>query len=351
MTDSQQIPIFRPATIEDIPAIKALVKTGGPGMTTLPKDQDQVTDYVSRCQAALSGDLSANKLLFIVELNKKIVGISGIVIRLDDNRPFYSFKRSSFACRSSLPKLSVEHHTIQLSTELSACSELATLFLAKEARGGGVGKLLSLGRLAFIAAHRSMFRDSLIADIRGWVDEYGVSPFWRHVTSRFIDIDFETADQLSSHEGDFIPKLLPTIPILLNLIPQAAIDAIGRPHDQSAAARSMLQSIGFQPTNFCDIFDAGPTIICRPEDTLIAKTIKHASAIGGNSSDHTLLHFTGQASDFRAVLAPGDLTKGTTSTMAAGALTAEGHADIFVADIAVNKGGCKPTQSLESNRS
>jgi len=175
------------------------------------------------------------------------------------DRPFYSFKRSRHARKASQQDLSVRYDTLQLTTDFDDYTELATIFLAPEARGSGVGRLLSLGRLAFIHAHRMRFADRLMADVRGWVDEEGKSPFWEHLTSKFIQTGFDEADRLSSEDGTFIVELCPALPIMLNLLP----------------AR-----------------------------TIISQSVFQATGGGVTESDEKYLHFTGGDHAFRAALGP-----------------------------------------------
>jgi len=168
----------------------------------------------------------------------------------------------------------------------------------------GIGRLLSLGRLGFIHAHRERFEDRLMADIRGWVNEKGVSPFWKHLTSKFIQTEFDKADRLSHGNAGFIIELLPALPILLNLLPKTVGDCAGKPHDLSAGAMKLLMSAGFENTDLCDIFDGGPAISCRTDRTIIAQSTFEATGGGVTESDVKFLHFVGQGEDFRAVLGP-----------------------------------------------
>ena len=175
----------------------------------------------------LEGKPRANRLLFVAEAEGKILGISGIIPKLGVDRPFYSFKRSRHARKASQHDLKVRYDTLQLTTDFDDYTELASIFLAPEARGKGVGRLLSLGRLGFIHSHRERFEDRLMADIRGWVDEDGVSPFWEHLTSKFIQTNFDEADRLSGGDAAFIVELLPALPILLNLLPDSVAECAG----------------------------------------------------------------------------------------------------------------------------
>lgn len=342
MTTSLNPAIFRPAAAPDIDAIAALVDGAGSGMTTLPKNVEQVSDYVRRSEATVAGDRDANRLLFVVERDNAIVGISGIIPRLGLERPFYSFKRARHSRRSTAPALSLRYETLQLTTDFDGCTELATLFLAPSARGGGLGRLLSLARLAFILRHPDLFEERLMADIRGWVDANGQSPFWHHFASRFIDLDFDAADQLSAKDGRFLAELLPSVPVLLNLLPPCVTDVVGRPHDQSLGAYRMLCSVGFQPTDLCDVFDGGPAIACTPRTTRFAQSLRPAIACDDQQATDALLQCAGEAGAFRAIIGPGGLDDGVTCDQALSTLGAHHPEQVFLADIGLRP---KPASS------
>ena len=296
--------LFRPATADDISAITKITAKADTGLTTVPKSKSDVSDYVGEALDFLAGKTEANRLLFVVEDAGHILGISGIIPKLGVDRPFYSFKRSRHSRRATKQNLSVRYDTLQLTTDFDDYTELATIYLAPGARGMGVGRLLSLGRLGFIHTHRERFEDRLMADIRGWVNEKGVSPFWKHLTSKFIQIEFDKADRLSSRDAGFIIELLPSLPILLNLLPKIVGNCPGKPHDLSAGAMNLLMSAGFENTDLCDIFDGGPAISCRTDRTVIAQSTFEATGGGVTESDVKFLHFVGQGEDFRAVLGP-----------------------------------------------
>lgn len=300
--------IFRVATADDIDAIYAFTRKADTGLTTVPRTRDAVAKDVALTHGFLNGDKTANRLLFVVERNGQILGISGIVPTLGLERPFYSFKLSRHARRSSEHGLSVKYNTLQLTTDFDGFTELASLYLSQDARGKGVGRLLSLGRLAFIHMHKDRFHNRLMADIRGYSDKNGISPFWEHLTSKFIQTEFDIADKLSGTDGRFIIELLPALPILLNLLPDIVNECAGRPHDLSASALSMLISAGFEATDLCDIFDGGPSVQCKTNATLIARSIVSAANFTCGQSDITGLSFGGSEKDFRAVMGPINLT-------------------------------------------
>lgn len=300
--------VFRLARPEDAAAITRFTQAAQAGLTTVPRTRDRVDAYINATHQFLAGDKDANRLLFVVERDGAVMGISGIIPKLGVDRPFYSFKRSRHARHSSQLDLRTDYETLQLTTDFDGWTELASIYLAPEARGQGVARLLSLGRLCFVESHRDLFDDRLMADIRGWVDEVGVSPFWDHLTSKFINTDFEIADRLSANDGRFIMELLPSLPILMNLLPDAARMCAGRPHDISRGAMNLLMGAGFEETELCDIFDGGPAIRCRADATLIARTVRDMEGYG--DGPQRVMAFTGEGSDFRATLTTGDMALG-----------------------------------------
>lgn len=306
--------VFRLAHPRDAEAITRFTSAAQAGLTTVPRTRDRVDAYIDATQRFLAGDATANRLLFVVERDGAVMGISGIIPKLGIERPFYSFKRSRHARHSSQLGLRTDYETLQLTTDFDGWTELASIFLAPEARGKGVARLLSLGRLCFVEAHRERFDDRLMADIRGWVDADGVSPFWQHVTSKFIHTDFEIADRLSANDGRFIMELLPSLPILMNLLPDAARICAGRPHEISRGAMNLLMGAGFEQTELCDIFDGGPAISCRADATLIARTVR--DRVGYGDGPQRLMAFSGTDADFRATLTTGDMARGFVSDVA-----------------------------------
>lgn len=306
--------VFRLAIPEDAETIARFTRDADSGLTTVPRSRDSVDDYIEATHDFLSGDFDANRLLFVVERDEQVMGISGLIPKLGLERPFYSFKRSRHARRSSQMNLRTEYETLQLTTDFDGYTELASIFLAPEARGRGVARLLSLGRLCFIESHQELFAHRLMADIRGWVDDKGDSPFWTNLTSKFIQTKFDVADRLSASDGRFIMELLPTLPILTNLLPDAARISAGRPHEISRGAMNLLMGAGFEETELCDIFDGGPAIQCRVGATLVARTARDLKGYG--TGPNRLLAFNGLGSGFRATLTHGNLAAATIDPIA-----------------------------------
>lgn len=332
MTHSFKNHLFRLACETDVEAVTALVSDVGPGLTTIPKNRQEVELYIKSSIDFLRGDTNSNRILFVLEVEGEILGISGIIPNLGLERPFYSFSRSRHSRRSMQPDISIFYETLQLTCAFDGYTELATLFMSPKARGLGLGRLLSFGRLAFISAHADQFKDNLMADIRGWQDEKGSSPFWELFVSKFIPTDFDTADRKSVTDGRFIIELLPSIPVLMNLLADEVREVVGQPNENSKPAYNMLRSIGFKPTEHCDVFDGGPSLACEVEDTLIKRTMKKVATVDNVLEPERVLVFTGMNDEFRAVLSNGNLTTATAANEVRDLLGPELNGGLYMAN-------------------
>ncbi len=325
--------IFRVACLDDIDAILGFTASGVQGLTNVPRTRDRVQEQLQETIDTLAGKEGANRIIFVVERDGKVLGISGIIVRVGIEAPFYNFKRTHHSGRSANPVLAIDYDTLQMTTHFNGYTEVASLFMGPDGRGTGLARLLSMGRFGYIRNNREDFADGLMAEILGWTDEKGTSPFWRHLASRFIDMDFDNADKLSTIDKRFIVDLLPAIPIMLNLLPDIVSDCTGRPHESSARAMRMLESIGFEKTDMCDVFDGGPAVKCQTDKTWIARSTRVAHSFDAPSDAETCLHFTGKGADFRATLGPALIHEGRGSAHAANTIKVNDNTPIYIAQI------------------
>ncbi|MEZ5228863.1 MAG: arginine N-succinyltransferase [Acidimicrobiales bacterium] len=127
----------------------------------------------------------------------------------------------------------------------------------------------------FLAVHRERFGDVVVAELRGWIDDDGHSPFWDAVGSKFFDLDLGEADRLSGRDFRFMQDLLPGTPIHVDLLPDEAQVVIGRPHAGSEPAAGMLTAIGFRNHGYIDIFDAGLCLDAFIDDVDVVRRATH----------------------------------------------------------------------------
>ncbi|MFT5453158.1 MAG: arginine N-succinyltransferase, partial [Enterobacterales bacterium] len=167
-------------------------------------------------------------------------------------------------------------NALYLGNDYTGTTEICTLFLDPGYRKDGNGQLLSRCRFLFMAMNLERFAPKVIAEMRGFSDSEGNSPFWDAVGKHFFSMSFSDADAISGEGQDqFIAELMPKYPIYLPLLPKEAREVIGKTHPDTKPAIKMLEKEGFEYRGYVDIFDAGPTIEVKTENI---RTIKNSTS-------------------------------------------------------------------------
>lgn len=291
--------IVRPASHSDLPRLEAMIAHVDPGMLTMPSTREAMLARIERSVAAFARPSGAprNECYFLVmEEIGQLVGTASIFTNLGVERPFYSYRISRDARFSPEQNVKVEMDLLQLVNDYHGATELGTLFIERHARGGGRGKLLSFARLMLIAADPVRFGPKAMAEIRGFTDTQGRSPFWEAVGAKFFRMDYRKADRLSARDHRFIADLMPRYPIYADLLPVEARNVIGRPHPDAEPALALLKSQGFRFNNVVDIFDAGPCVEAFTDRIDIVRDAKRMSASSFASSDVTVGGLVGKTS-------------------------------------------------------
>lgn len=258
--------VFRPARESDLAALFSLAGAVSGGLTSLPKDEGFLRDRIDESLRAFDPKIRKpgnEKYLFVLENLEggEVVGTAGIAARVGGFDPFYSYEIRRQKFEHKPMKIEKSLAVLHLKKTHSGPTEIGSLFLRADSRRAGLGRLLSLARFLFIAAFPSRFDTNVIAEIRGYIDQQGKSPFWESVGRHFFDHDFYTADFLSGLGNKaFIADLMPDLPIYVKLLPESVQAAIGRVHHDSEPALALLLAEGFERTSEVDIFDAGPLV-------------------------------------------------------------------------------------------
>lgn len=301
----------RSARAEDLDALAAIAESIDGNMTTMPRDRAGMKERLDRTLDSFDpgrrvrGD---ETYLFVLEDDGEIVGTSAIYSTVGYDRPFYSYKISKIT--KSAPDLAMRLETQILSpvNDYTGTAEVGMLYLRPDRRGQGRGSLLSLSRLLFLKVHRDRFTEQVLAEMRGYTDQAGRSPFWDAVGRKFFQLELGDADVRSAREYRFISDLLPRYPIYVDLLPSDAQHVIGRPHPGAEPAAALLRANGFRFHGYVDIFDAGPTLDAYIDDLPIVRESRIAPVvIEDQTADSTsrLLAGTLGLGDFAAVWATG----------------------------------------------
>lgn len=267
---------------EDLAELIKLANSVDGFMTTMPNDEAGMKQRIATAIASISKEVIKPKdeiYLFVLEEGGEIVGISAIYSTVGIDRPFYSYRVTEFSNVSPDIGIRNDINILNLVNDYNGCSELATLFLHPEKRGGGRGVLLSFTRLMFMAAHRHRFPRKAMAEIRGWTDENGTSPFWEAVGKKFFNMEMADADSRSGGEFQFMADLMPKFPIYTDLLPQGAQDVIAKPNETAKGAVKLLSKQGFRYQGLVDIFDAGICLDTWIDDIDVIRNIKSVKLV------------------------------------------------------------------------
>lgn len=262
--------IIRPVMTADLDALMVLAEAAG-GLTTLPADRELLAQRIQDAAHAFRPVIrkpAGDAYLFVLEnlLTGAVEGCCGIVARVGGFEPFYTYALRSEIKRSEALGVQRRIDALHLEAPHKGPSEIGTLFLHPNARGKGVGRLVSLARFAFMAAFPKRFADEVIAEVRGVLDDAGQSPFWDAIGRHFFDMEFAQADARSAADKSFIADLMPKHPIYLPMLPPDARAAVGEVHRDARPAKRLLVQEGFVYGQQVDIFDGGPLMRARRDD-------------------------------------------------------------------------------------
>jgi arginine N-succinyltransferase len=302
--------VVRPIQASDHEALRDLARKTGPGFTSLQDNDEQVAAKLDAALAAfLPGGIPAEALyLFVMEETDTgdVVGICGIEAAVGLSEPWYIYRVGTLVHASRELKVYNQINTLTITNDHTGYSELCTLFLTPEARHSKQGSLLSKSRFLFMAEFPQRFNEHLIAEMRGYSDANGISPFWEGLGRHFFSLDFAEADKISSMSKVFIAELMPKNTIYTNLLPQEAQDAIGKTHEATTPARRLLENEGMRYTGYVDIFDGGPTLEARVNDIRAIQESQYVKIhIADTSPDGELYMIsTTEFSQFRCCMSP-----------------------------------------------
>lgn len=286
--------IIRPITPGDLDALVQIANESGPGFTSLMPDRDALSRKIDHSVESFARTVtkpSGEHYLFVLEDSRtgEIIGTTGIEATAGLSRPLVHFRRNAVIHHTEDRQ---ERHTEESLTRCqhyTGCTEVCSLYLRPEFRRANAGKLLSRVRFLFMALHPERFADTVIAEMRGVSDRSGRSPFWDWLKHHVADLDFMSATQLAScSQSGFVEQFIPAKPLYTRHMPSEARAVIGQVHEDTRAARHMLEREGFRHRGFVDLLDGGPTLECPRSDIASVRETSMVSAVlRGRQQDPT----------------------------------------------------------------
>jgi arginine N-succinyltransferase len=248
--------------------------------------------------------------MFVMEdtANGRLSGVCAIKGAVGLTEPFYNYRIGTLVHSSRELNVFTRMETLYLSNDLTGATELCSLFLLPDYRSGYNGKWLSKSRFLFIAQFQHLFTEKIIAEMRGYQDENGISPFYEGLGRHFFKMDFNHVDNLTAlGKKSFIAELMPRQPLYVDYLPEDAQEVIGKVHRSTLPARKLLEQEGMHFEGYVDIFDAGPVLQGRVAELRAVRDSVLAQAeegVPGDEGGQVLVSNT-SLSDFRMVLAQG----------------------------------------------
>lgn len=308
--------IIRPIAPRDLDALEQIATESGPGFTSLMPDRDALSRKIDHSVESFARTVTKpgdEHYLFVLEdsTTGDIMGTTGIEAAAGVNRPLVHFRRNAVIHHAEDRQKRQIEESLTRCQHYTGCTEVCSLYLRPEFRRANAGKLLSRVRFLFMALHPERFADTVIAEMRGVSDASGQSPFWDWLRHQVADLDFMSATQLACcGQSGFIDRFIPATPLYLRQMTSEAIAAIGQVHEDTRAARHMLEREGFRHRGFVDLLDGGPTLECRRSDiasvreTFLANTVTGQQDPADNSggTGKSAIVANASCSEFRATV-------------------------------------------------
>ncbi|CAB3645218.1 Arginine N-succinyltransferase subunit alpha [Paraburkholderia graminis C4D1M] len=304
----------RPGRLADLDALEHMARTAQPVLHSLPHDRRALEARVALSEDSFRADVDfpgEEFYLFVLEDSEtgKLMGTASIIAAAGYSDPFYAFRNDALIHASRELHVNRKIHALTMSHELTGKSRLAGYYIDPSLRGDAAAHLLSRARMMYIAANRRRFTSEVFSLLLGVTDEHGVSPFWEAVGRKFFGRDFADIEiESGGRSRTFIAEVMPTYPIYVPLLPEAAQRVLGEPDSNALLAYEIHLEEGFETDRFIDIFDAGPVLtaqvdrsasVARNETRVVRETAAAASGAA------YLIAHNGADGEFRCVL--GDL--------------------------------------------
>jgi arginine N-succinyltransferase len=301
--------VIRAIQTQDLEPLMDMARQVGSGMTTLKPDRELLGARVECAVASFAQTIPPEErdYMFVMEDTARgtLAGVCAIKGAVGLTEPFYNYRIGTLVHSSRELNVFTRMDTLYLSNDLTGSTELCSLFLLPEYRKGHNGKWLSKSRFLFIAQFQHLFTEKIIAEMRGYQDEDGTSPFYEGLGRHFFKMDFNHVDGLTAlGKKSFIAELMPRQPLYVAYLPQDAQDVIGQVHTSTVPARKLLEQEGMHYEGYVDIFDAGPVLQGRVSELRAVRDSVLATAEEGRPEGETtcVLVSNTELSDFRMVL-------------------------------------------------
>lgn len=258
----------------------------------LPHDRDAIRQILARSEASFRGQIQDPRLreyVFVLyeTTTSRAVGTSLIVAQLGRrDAPYIYFEVRVEERYSATLDRHFAHQVLSIGYSYDGPTEIGGLVVHPEARRAPekLGMLISYVRFLFLAMHRELFRDRVLAELLPPLEPDGTSHLWEAVGRHFTQLTYREADRLSKENKEFIRGLFPDGDIYVSLLSPDAQGVVGRVGPQTKGVEKLLRRIGFRYWDRVDPFDGGPHFIAAMEEISLVRRSRRVRVRTGTAS-------------------------------------------------------------------
>jgi arginine N-succinyltransferase len=256
----------------------------------LPDEPGHIARLLEVSERSFLGQIDnprRRKYVFLIrDLHANIaVGTSMIVAQLGRrDAPYIYLDVSTEEKYSSSTDRHFHHTVLRIGFSYDGPTELGGLVVHPEHRRSEekLGLLISYVRFLFIAVHRELFKNELLAELMPPLEPDGTSHLWEAFGRRFTGMSYAEADLRSSEDKTFIRDLFPRGEVYASLLSKDAQDVIGKVGAQTRGVERMLRRVGFRYAARIDPFDGGPHFVAHADEVSLVQQTRKAVLAGTN---------------------------------------------------------------------
>jgi len=246
----------------------------------LPDDRDSIREILDASERSFREEIEPNRRQYVFVLvdrkASRVIGTSMILAQLGTrDAPYIYFDVLEDERYSQTLDKHFKHTVLRIGYSYDGPTEIGGLILLPEYRRvpERLGQFISYVRFLFIATHRPVFQDEVLAELLPPLEPDGTSHLWEALGRHFTDLSYAEADFLSKKNKEFIKSLFPEGVVYASLLPKDAQAVIGKVGAQTRGVEKLLRRIGFSYAWRIDPFDGGPHFTAPTDEvTLVQRT-------------------------------------------------------------------------------
>ncbi|MBL8939701.1 MAG: arginine N-succinyltransferase, partial [Archangium sp.] len=237
--------VLRDVSKSDLPGLKRLAAVLN--SVNLPHNDDVLAGLIEKSVKSFTGkvkDPFEREYLFVLEdlRNETIIGTSMIIAQHGTwDAPHIYFQVTEAETYSATIDKHFRHKVLSIGYNYEGPTEIGGLVVDPPYRSGPEkpGKQLSYVRFLFMAMHKKLFRQRVLAELLPPLLPDGRSALWESIGKKFTELEYTEADKLSRQNKEFIKELFPSSDIWATLFPEKVQKLIGEVGPETRGVQRM----------------------------------------------------------------------------------------------------------------